>query len=62
MPATREPTAEEQRWLDMRRHLVAHRYDLAVSAANDYPSDRRVADTPLLAAPNWMPVCLLYCV
>lgn len=52
MPATRELTAEEQHWLDgpyrdrldVRRHLVQHRYELAVSAVADYPPTQQ---TPL---------------
>jgi len=48
-------TASEQRWLEVRRYLTAHRFDLAVAAAEDYPTDRRVAGTPLLADPGWLP-------
>ena len=39
----------------MRSYLQEHRYDLAVDAAGDYSADRRVAGTPLLAAPGWQP-------
>jgi hypothetical protein len=55
MPATRALTSSEQDWLRVRSYLREHRYDLAVDAAEDYPADRRVAGTPLLAAPGWLP-------
>ena len=39
----------------MRSYLREHRHGLAVDASGDYPADRRVAGTPLLAAPGWQP-------
>jgi hypothetical protein len=48
-------TASEREWLAVRSYLGEHRHDLAVDAAQDYPADRRVAGTPLLAAPGWEP-------
>jgi hypothetical protein len=48
-------TPSERAWLTVRSYLVEHRYDLAVAAAEDYPPDRRMAGTPLLAAPGWQP-------
>jgi hypothetical protein len=48
-------TPSERDWLAVRSYLTEHRYDLAVAAAGDYPPDRRVAGTPLLAAPGWQP-------
>jgi hypothetical protein len=48
-------TSSERDWLAVRSYLTEHRYDLAVDAAEDYPPDRRVAGTPLLAAPGWRP-------
>ena len=36
-------------------YLQEHRHGLAVEAAGDYPADRKVAGTPLLAAPGWQP-------
>ena len=48
-------TASERDWLAVRSYLTEHRYDLAVDAAEDYPPARRVAGTPLLAAPSWRP-------
>ena len=55
MPPTRSLTASQRDWLRVRSYLQEHRYDLAVDAAGDYPADRRVAGTPLLAAPGWQP-------
>ena len=48
-------TTSERDWLTVRSYLTEHRYDLAVDAAEDYPPDRRMAGTPLLAAPGWLP-------
>jgi len=48
-------TGSERDWLAVRSYLTKHRYELAVDAAEDYPPDRRVAGTPLLAAPGWRP-------
>jgi hypothetical protein len=48
-------TASERDWLTIRSYLTEHRYELGVDAAEDYPPDRRVAGTPLLAAPGWLP-------
>ncbi len=55
MPAARSLTASQRDWLRVRSYLQEHRYGLAVDAAGDYPADRRVAGTPLLAAPGWQP-------
>jgi hypothetical protein len=54
-PPTRSLTASQRDWLGVRSYLQEHRYGLAVDAAGDYPADRRVAGTPLLAAPGWQP-------
>jgi hypothetical protein len=48
-------TTSERDWLTVRSYLAEHRYDLAVDAAEEYPPDRRMAGTPLLAAPGWRP-------
>jgi hypothetical protein len=48
-------TPSQRAWLTVRSYLVEHRYDLAVAAAEDFPPDRRMAGTPLLAAPGWQP-------
>ncbi|TDD28102.1 transcriptional regulator [Kribbella turkmenica] len=42
-------------WLAERRHLVENRYRLGVQAAGEYPAERRVAGTPLLAPAHWIP-------
>ena len=55
MPAARALTASQSDWLRVRSYLQEHRHDLAVAAAADYPADRKVAGTPLLAAPGWQP-------
>lgn len=47
------PTVEE--WLVARRYLGEHRHVLALEAAGEYPSVPKVAGTPLLTAPEWMP-------
>jgi hypothetical protein len=54
-PPARTLTSSERDWLAVRSYLTEHRYDLAVDAAGDYPPDRRVDGTPLLAAPGWQP-------
>ncbi len=48
-------TASQRDWLRVRSYLSEHRYGLALDAAGDYPPDRKVAGTPLLAAPGWQP-------
>jgi hypothetical protein len=48
-------TPSEHDWLTVRGYLAEHRYELAVDAAEDFPPDRRLAGTPLLAAPGWLP-------
>jgi len=53
--SARALTPSERDWLTIRSYLTEHRYDLAVDAAEDYPPDRRMAGTPLLAAPGWRP-------
>jgi hypothetical protein len=55
MSATRALTASQNEWLRVRSYLQEHRYDLALDAAGDYPAERRIAGTPLLAAPGWQP-------
>lgn len=42
-------------WARVRAHLRAHRYDLAVAAADEFPDVPKVAGTPLLTAPAWVP-------
>ena len=54
-PPARSLTASQRDWLRVRSYLQEHRHGLAVDASGDYPADRRVAGTPLLAAPGWQP-------
>jgi len=54
-PSARALTPSERDWLTVRSYLTAHRHDLAVDAAADFPSASRVAGTPLLAAAGWLP-------
>ncbi|HEX3305996.1 MAG TPA: hypothetical protein VHS32_07110, partial [Streptosporangiaceae bacterium] len=48
-------TASQAEWLRVRSYLQVHRHALAVDAAGAYPAERRMAGTPLLAAPEWQP-------
>ena len=54
-PPARMLTPSERDWLTVRSYLTAHRYDLAVDAAADFPPASWVAGAPLLAAPGWLP-------
>jgi hypothetical protein len=42
-------------WLAEREYLRRHRHELTAQAARRYPADARVAGTPLLSAPGWIP-------
>jgi hypothetical protein len=53
MTAPRTLSSSERDWLRVRSYLQQHRYDLAVTAANDYPAGAKVSGTPLLTAPRW---------
>jgi hypothetical protein len=48
-------TPSQQQWLRVSAHLSRHRHSLGVRAADQYPDADRVAGTPLLAAPGWLP-------
>jgi hypothetical protein len=48
-------TGSQSEWLRVRSYLQQHRHALAVEAAGEYPDGRRVAGTPLLALPGWLP-------
>jgi hypothetical protein len=48
-------TDSQAEWLRVRSYLQEHRHALAVDAAAAYPAERRMAGTPLLAAPEWQP-------
>jgi hypothetical protein len=54
MTNARMLTTSERDWLRARSYLQEHRYDLAVSAGEDYPG-QHAAETPLLADPAWLP-------
>jgi len=48
-------TPGERDWLRVRSYLAAHRHELTIAAADGYPASGRIAGTPLLAAPGWLP-------
>ena len=48
-------TRSQQQWLRERDFLNTHRCDLASVAKELYPAEWRVAGTPLLARPEWLP-------
>jgi hypothetical protein len=48
-------TTSQADWLRVRSYLQERRHALTVDAAGDYPDERRMAGTPLLAAPEWQP-------
>jgi hypothetical protein len=50
-----DPSGSQQRWLAERRFLNANRHDLARTAQDLYPRSLRVAGTPMLARPEWIP-------
>jgi hypothetical protein len=50
-----EPGNSRERWRATRRFLNAGRYELSLAAQHLYPPAWRVAGTPLLARPGWLP-------
>jgi 8-oxo-dGTP pyrophosphatase MutT (NUDIX family) len=46
---------DEGEWLRGRGYLKAHRYELGVAAADQYPAGLTLAGTPLLASQGWRP-------
>ncbi len=48
-------TASQRDWLRHREHLQRHRYELGRRAVELYPDGMRVAGTPLLTRPEWLP-------
>jgi hypothetical protein len=50
-----DPSGSQERWRAERRFLNANRYDLARTAQELYPRSWRVAGTPMLARPEWIP-------
>lgn len=51
----RAVAADQARWRMERRWLNQHRHDLARLAAQYYPVEHRVPDTPLIAGDGWIP-------
>lgn len=49
-------TAGQREWLQVRAYLQEHRHDLSAVAAGQYPDVVKVAETPLLGCPEWLPV------
>jgi len=45
----------QERWLAVRGYLNARRHELAAAAQHLYPPPWRVAGTPLVARPEWLP-------
>jgi hypothetical protein len=45
----------QEHWLRVRGYLNARRHELAAAARDLYPPSWRVAGTPLLARPEWLP-------
>jgi hypothetical protein len=45
----------QQRWLRERGYLNGHRHDLTRAAQELYPASWRVAGTPLMCRPEWLP-------
>jgi hypothetical protein len=50
-----DPHGSQSRWRRERGLLNARRHELAHAAQDLYPPSLRVADTPLLARPEWIP-------
>ena len=51
----------EMTWLRVRERLRDNRYTLAVAAADEYPDVPKVAGTPLLTDPLWVPPDQSHC-
>jgi hypothetical protein len=47
--------ASQRQWLAVRGFLNSRRHDLSLAAQHQYPASWRVAGTPLLARPGWLP-------
>src|SRR5215472_2615269 len=50
-----DPSGSQEQWRRVRSLLNARRHDLARSAQHRYPPSWRVAGTPMLARPEWIP-------
>ncbi len=51
----RELTESQREWIRVREYLVAHRHELGQQAVDLYADMLKVADTPLLSRPDWLP-------
>jgi hypothetical protein len=45
----------QQRWVSERGYLNGHRYELTQAAQELYPASWRLAGTPLMCRPEWLP-------
>jgi hypothetical protein len=50
-----DPSGSQEQWRRVRGFLNARRHDLARSVQHRYPPSWRVAGTPMLARPDWIP-------
>jgi hypothetical protein len=50
-----DPSGSQEQWRRVRGFLNARRHDLARSVQHRYPPSWRVAGTPMLARPEWVP-------
>lgn len=48
-------TASQREWLQVRAYLQEHRHQMSARAARRYPDVDKVAGTPLLGCPEWLP-------
>jgi len=55
VPGGEPARASQERWLRARGYLNKHRSELTAAAQELYPAAWRVAGTPLLALPHWIP-------
>ena len=51
----RELTESQREWIRVREYLMAHRHELGQQAVDLYADMLKVADTPLLGRPDWLP-------
>ena len=51
----RELTESQREWIRVREYLMAQRHELGRQAVDLYADTLKVADTPLLSRPDWLP-------
>ena len=51
----REVTESQREWIRVREYLMAQRHELGRQAVDLYADTLKVADTPLLSRPDWLP-------